>query len=457
MGGDTVFLVRDVSKRYGSREILSGLSFEVRKGEILGLIGASGAGKTTLLHMLVGFIPSNTGTILFHAYTHKGVIECNVLDHHKLVNTHYGFASQRPSFYEQLTVMENLEYFGAMYNLNKETIARNAEVLLRLMDLKASSHLLAAHLSGGMQRRLDIACALIHNPPILILDEPTADLDPVLRTQIWEVVKRINSRGTTILLSSHHLNELDTLCSRIAILKDGKLVDIDTPQKLKSKYSKTQELMIETFPGNYDAIIHKLHAHNIKTVKREGTYLTITTESPEHLISVLLTLLHRMNESLLDLKLIKPSLDDVFVTVYKRAQLDDDKLRSDPVDAGINSVSDNALKTIVEQLKESSRISGTTISSTNTATTPTLPRASPLTAERATERPAGHPPDHAAPHTTSRSQQHTQGQKGFDGKLPPLDKEHSLSIKDVLKKVQDMAKNKKVENKNSDDKKGGSR
>lgn len=426
MVGDTVFLVRGVSKRYGSREILSDLTFDVRKGEILGIIGASGAGKTTLLHMLVGFIPSSSGDILFHAYTHKGVIECNVLGHHKIVNSHYGFASQRPSFYEQLTVLENLEYFGAMYSLSKETIDRNAEVLLRLMELKASAHLPAAHLSGGMQRRLDIACALIHNPPLLILDEPTADLDPVLRTQIWEVIKRINARGTTIILSSHHLNELDTLCSRIGIIKEGRLVDLDTPQTLKSKYSKTQQIMVETFPGSYDSVIKRLHSHNIRQVKREGTYLTIMSENPEHVITLLLTLLHRMGESLVDLKLIKPSLDDVFVTVYRRAELKEDRLRSDDHDdrgapiSSISSVNDNALRTIVEQLKENN-------------------------AHNAGQYAGQHTTQHNTPNNTLQTAQHNSNHAGAPsgtssvmrpqaspraipaGKLPPLDRLHSLA------------------------------
>lgn len=426
MVGDTVFLVRGVSKRYGSREILSDLTFDVRKGEILGIIGASGAGKTTLLHMLVGFIPSSSGDILFHAYTHKGVIECNVLGHHKIVNSHYGFASQRPSFYEQLTVLENLEYFGAMYSLSKETIDRNAEVLLRLMELKASAHLPAAHLSGGMQRRLDIACALIHNPPLLILDEPTADLDPVLRTQIWEVIKRINARGTTIILSSHHLNELDTLCSRIGIIKEGRLVDLDTPQTLKSKYSKTQQIMVETFPGSYDSVIKRLHSHNIRQVKREGTYLTIMSENPEHVITLLLTLLHRMGESLVDLKLIKPSLDDVFVTVYRRAELKEDRLRSDDHDdrgapiSSISSVNDNALRTIVEQLKENNAHNAGQYAGQHTTQHNT---------QNNTLQTAQHNGNHAgAPSGTSSVMWPQASPRAIPaGKLPPLDRLHSLA------------------------------
>jgi ABC-2 type transport system ATP-binding protein len=317
MGGDHVFLVRNVTKSYGSREVLKGLSFDVRKGEILGLIGASGSGKTTLLNMLVGFIPGTSGDILFHAYTAKGVVECNVLAHQSLVNRSYGFASQNPSFYEKLTVYENLEYFGTMYELSGDAIEKNADVLLKLMDLKSSAHVLAEHLSGGMKRRLDIACALIHNPQILILDEPTADLDPVLSSHIWEVLKRINARGTTIILSSHHLNVLDSICNRIAILKDGRIVDIDSPDKLKSKYSKWQEVMIETYPGNYDLIIKYLQIEKITDVSREGTYLTVKTQSPEQVITKLLAILKRMGESLLDLKLIKPNLDNVFVNIYK--------------------------------------------------------------------------------------------------------------------------------------------
>jgi ABC-2 type transport system ATP-binding protein len=332
MGGDAVFLIRNVSKRYGSRSILKDLSFEIRKGEILGFIGASGAGKSTLLHMLVGFVPSSKGDILFREFSSRGVIEYNVLEHHKQVNRNYGFASQSPSFYEKLTVFENLEYFGSMYDLSNEAIRQNAEVLLRLMELKASAHVLADHLSGGMKRRLDIACALIHNPPVLILDEPTSDLDPVLSNHIWEVLKRINARGTTIILSSHRLHELDPLCSRIAILKDGKLIDIDTPERLKTKYSKEQELMIESFPGNYDELMRQLRQERITQVQREGTYLTIRTENPEQLIARVLALLQRQGESLLDIKLLKPNLDTVFLNITKRALHDQPEMPLLPLD-----------------------------------------------------------------------------------------------------------------------------
>lgn len=317
MGADAVFLLEKVTKRYGSRTILDGISFDIRRGEILGIIGASGTGKTTLLHMLVGFVPPSNGEVRFRANLNGKPIERNVLENAPQLSRIYGFASQNPSFYERLTVLENLHYFGSMYDLSPQAIERNAQTLLDLMGLKASSHLLAQHLSGGMKRRLDIACALIHNPPILVLDEPTADLDPVLRTHVWEVIKKINSQGTTIILSSHHLNDLDTLCSRIAVLKDGHLVDIDTPESLKNKYSKTQEILIETFPGNYDPIIKRLKGEKQTDVRKEGTCLLIRTENTEAVLTFVLSLLKKNGESLLDVKLAKPNLDDVFVRIHK--------------------------------------------------------------------------------------------------------------------------------------------
>jgi len=325
---EEIFSIKSVSKNFGNNKVLDNVSFDVRKGEIIGIIGSSGAGKTTLLNMLVGFVKPSRGKILFSAYkrstkdVNKHFKELkktyNVTDKPLSLNKSYGFAAQTPSFYDSLTIKENLEFFGNMYGVGEKSIKTNIEILLKLMSLNPSKHVLGRNLSGGMKRRLDIACSMVHNPSVLILDEPTADLDPVLRNQIWEIVKRINIRGTTIILSSHHLTELDVLCDRIAIIKHGKLVDLDSPERLKLKYSKVQELMIESYPGEYKKFIPSLKGQNITEIFQEGTYLTIRTGEPEKVIKEVIKNLEKHGENLIDIKLNKPNLDDVFVEIYEQ-------------------------------------------------------------------------------------------------------------------------------------------
>ncbi len=319
MGRSVVFDVRHISKSFKDHAVLKNISFQVYQGEVLGFIGSSGAGKTTLLNLLVGFLRPDKGGVYFTQPQKNKDLVYNVLEKPLLLSKQYGFAAQNPSFYERLTVRENLDYFGHLYGLGSHAIRANIDVLLRLMDLKASQHVLSRDLSGGMKRRLDIACALVHHPRVLILDEPTADLDPVLRNQIWEVVKRVNARGTTVILSSHHLNELDTLCNRIAVLKDGKLADLDTPDRLKLKHHRVQEVLIESYPGNYEPLIDALKHADLTAIERKGTYLTIRTEEPQRILKQVLTQLEKHGEQLLDIRLNKPNLDDVFVTLYTRS------------------------------------------------------------------------------------------------------------------------------------------
>ncbi len=201
---------KDVSKKYGNRIILDNINLQVYQGEILGIIGQNGSGKTTLLKMLVGFLHPDTGNILFD--------QKDLAKNQKKLAINFGFAAQENSFYPNLATEENIRYFGSLYNISKKTLDTNTKTVLDLVKLNDSADVLAKHLSTGMQRRLDIACSLINNPRILILDEPTENLDVMLRHEILDLIARINSHGTTIIMSSHLLEDIEQTSDSVAIL-----------------------------------------------------------------------------------------------------------------------------------------------------------------------------------------------------------------------------------------------
>ncbi len=317
---DPLILVEKLGKSFGRKKVLSNVSFEVKPREIIGIIGASGSGKTTLLNMIIGFISPDTGDVTYkepQMIADKPIYKSVFKQQRKFKNI-YGFAAQLPSFYEKLTVKENLYYFGELYGLSKEVLRSNVDSLLNLIDLKAASNQLGKNLSGGMERRLDIACSLIHNPQVLILDEPTSDLDPLLRRSIWALIKQINSKGTTVIISSHHLNELETLCDRIAIIKDGTLLDIATPSELKTKYLKHHEIKIESHPGNYKELeknlLKKFSKEIIRTEIR-GAELVLFCGDHKNLLNQIVKEVEKNKEKIIELKLVKPSLNQVFINL----------------------------------------------------------------------------------------------------------------------------------------------
>jgi len=317
-----IFKVKGVSKVFDRRVVLDNIDLEINAGEIFGIIGASGSGKSTLLSILIGFLKPETGEVSFrteHLLEHKDShIFRSVFKYTDELKKVVGMAAQNPSFYTTLTVKENLNYFGTLYSLTPDTLKSNVTTLINLMDLQGSENRQAKNLSGGMQRRLDMACSLIHDPRILILDEPTADLDPLLRNHIWRLVRKINKRGTTIILASHHLSELELLCSRIAILKEGKVLAIGTPNELKQRFSQHEEIHLETFPGNYDQISNIKNAEALKEIARiedKGTKLVIYTSKPEVVLNALMKKLEELKETIVDLKVTRPTLDEIFINI----------------------------------------------------------------------------------------------------------------------------------------------
>ena len=316
MSKQIVLKLDKVVKIFGKKIVLQNLSLEVEKGEILGIIGMSGSGKTTLLNTMVGYYQPEAGDILIRG---DGNFK-SVVRNHKSIRGLIGFAPQSPSFYPKLTVFENLDHYAALYGLPVSIRRANINYLLKLTGIEDSRHILAQYLSGGMQKRLGIACAMIHKPKILMLDEPTADLDPILRRQTWHLIKKINEQGTTVIMASHFLTELETLCTKIAVLYNGRIKQVGSSAELKSHYNTNEEIIFESIPGKYAIIINKLKKEKIPISKivNKGHKVVIYTSKAEEVLHRLLHVLEVSKEKLLDVDVNKPSLSEVFESMTKK-------------------------------------------------------------------------------------------------------------------------------------------
>jgi len=328
---EPIIRLNNITVRYGSYTVFENTNLEIHKGDIFGVVGLSGSGKTTLLNAIIGVITPQDGEVLFRLeekQTHhvNGKAETRLSVSYKPLSKNllkirgfFGFAAQEPSFYPKLTLKENLDYFASMYGLNESVKKNNIKTVLELVGLDSFSNLLSDQLSGGMRKRLDIACALIQNPDVLILDEPTSDLDPLLRMQMWDLIKKINKNGTTIIISSHFLNEMEKLCTRIGIINQKKIELVGTMDYIKEKYTRDEEVHLETIPGNYEDMIRQLNRHELKisNIINKGHELVVCTRESVDVMYTLLGIIKRQKEHLVDISITRPTLAEVFESLLK--------------------------------------------------------------------------------------------------------------------------------------------
>ncbi|MFZ1686115.1 MAG: ABC transporter ATP-binding protein [Flavobacteriales bacterium] len=217
-----VIRVRGLVKRYGDRTALNGIDLDVARGEFLGLLGPNGAGKTTLLSIITGVRRASAGAV--HVNEH------NVAQEPGSVHAIIGFVPQEIALYDTLTARENLSYFGSMHGLDRSTIAERSDALLLRAGLKERADESIGRWSGGMQRRLNLIAALLHQPEVLFLDEPTVGIDVQSRAAIWDLLQEIHAGGTTLVYTSHHMEEAERLCTRVVIVDHGQVVgNIEAP------------------------------------------------------------------------------------------------------------------------------------------------------------------------------------------------------------------------------------
>ncbi len=302
-----VIEIKGVTKRYKGSVVFSDISLSIPEKEIFGIIGVNGSGKTTLLKIIIGFLKPDSGDVLYQG---KSIFR----QQHK-IRKEFGFTTQDNSFYPKLTVEENLRYFGALYGLTRKEIKQSINHILPLVELEEQRDKLAEHLSGGMERRLDMACSLIHHPKVLILDEPTEDLDPMLRHQIFDLIKRIKEMGTTVIITTHLLEEVEHLTDRIAILHNRRVLKVGTIDQLQGMFSQKEELQLETISGNYTGLIRAL---SLKDYSVTGRKLSVATNNAELLLHSIFEFLSKNDDRLIYADVKKPSLSEVFAELTKR-------------------------------------------------------------------------------------------------------------------------------------------
>ncbi|MEO8112440.1 MAG: ABC transporter ATP-binding protein [Ginsengibacter sp.] len=224
---DKAIITNKLTKKFGDFVAADSLSFEVGKGEIFGFLGANGAGKTTAMRMLIGLSKPSSGTATvagFDVYKQTEKIKQNI-----------GYMSQKFSLYEDLTVQENIDLFGGIYGLGKKALKEKSQKLLSSLQLEDDRNKLVQSLPLGWRQKLSFSIAIIHDPQIVFLDEPTGGVDPITRRQFWDMIYAASASGITIFVTTHYMDEAE-YCNRVSIMVDGKIEALDTPDNLKEQY-----------------------------------------------------------------------------------------------------------------------------------------------------------------------------------------------------------------------------
>jgi ABC-2 type transport system ATP-binding protein len=221
--------VKGLTKMFGSFRAVDNISFSVRRGEVFGFLGPNGAGKSTTIRMLCGLLSPTSGSATVAGY--------DITDNPDAVKENIGYMSQRFSLYEDLTVDQNINFYGGIYGLEGARLKERKEWAIVMAGLKGKEKMLARALSGGWKQRLALGCSILHEPPIVFLDEPTGGVDPVSRRKFWELIYELSSHGTTVFVTTHYMDEAEH-CNTIGFIYNGKLVALGSPTELKHRLDR---------------------------------------------------------------------------------------------------------------------------------------------------------------------------------------------------------------------------
>lgn len=297
-------------KRFGDFVAVDNVSIDVAPGEIFGFLGPNGAGKSTTIRILCGLLPPTSGRATVGGF--------DVATQPEEVKHHIGYMSQKFSLYDDLTVQENIEFFGGVYGVPPDKLAVRRDYVLKMAGLEEKRTAMTRLLSGGWKQRLALGCAILHEPPILFLDEPTSGVDPIARRNFWQLIYQLSSAGHTIFVTTHYMDEAE-YCHRVALMYGGRVIALGSPAELKTSLGAGSLLNLETsdFLGSMTAIEGQ---PGILDVAVFGGGLHVKVADPANAIPRIYQILKEKGIAVFTLDSIVPSMEDVFVGLIEKEE-----------------------------------------------------------------------------------------------------------------------------------------
>ncbi len=306
---ETVVEVHNLEKHFGTFKAVAGISFAVRRGEIFGFLGPNGAGKSTTIRMLCGLLAPTAGS--------GRVAGFDIVRETERIKTRIGYMSQKFSLYDELTVEENIDFYSGIYRLPKAQKAARKEWVLTMAGLRDHRRARTAVLSGGWKQRLALGCAVLHEPPILFLDEPTSGVDPNSRRQFWDLIYELSGHGVTVFVTTHYMEESE-YCDRLGVIYRGELIASGSPRELKSRHMQEAVLEIEC-DRPYDAmeVIERLPEVKEAALFGKGLHAVARTADAGPATAAIRAALANAGFRSTRVEGITPTLEDVFVSLIE--------------------------------------------------------------------------------------------------------------------------------------------
>jgi len=310
--------IKSVTKRFEDMVAVDDLSMNVNKGELFGLLGPNGAGKSTLTKMISGMLNPTSGTIRIGGYS--------IQDEPMKVKELLGVVPQDIVLYDYLNAKENLSFYGRLYGLSGKNLKTRIEELLKFtqLDEKAVKRHVSKY-SGGMKRRVNIAAALLHEPQVILLDEPTAGLDPQNKHALWEIIETLKKQGKTVMLTTHMMDEAEELCDRVAIMDHGKIIALDSPHELVKQVKMENTITVVPDKASPELVEIMKGMDGVKNAyiafdeDEKAETLKVITDCPDDILPDVVAAVAKDGTKVLSVQLSRVTLEDVFITLTGRS------------------------------------------------------------------------------------------------------------------------------------------